>query len=345
MIALKRIAVSLVCLGLCCPSAALAWGPKGHTMINAIAARTLPKSMPAFVTSAAAQAEIATLGPEEDRLKGSGESWDRDYDPGHYLDLGDDCTIAGAVKLDALPSDMDAYDAALRAAGTSPYKQGYLPYNILDGWEQLRTDFGYWRVYAFLAAHGPNAATRARAAYAQHLRETLILRDIGVWGHFVADASQPLHVTIHYDGWGNYPNPHGYPQAKGLHAKFESRFVDEHATLPAVLAKVKPFVAPSMVEPGPSIAQAQMLARIERYLAATAATVPHVYQIEAQGGWDSGSPAAIALVDSRLAAGASELRDLIALAYDDSINIEIGYPASPVQAIVDGRANAGDSVF
>ena len=55
----------------------------------------------------------------------------------------------------------------------------------------------------------------------------LTLRDLGVWAHFVGDASQPMHVTVHYNGWGDGPNPEGFVTTAGLHAKFETGiFVD-----------------------------------------------------------------------------------------------------------------------
>lgn len=38
-------------------------------------------------------------------------------------------------------------------------------------------------------------------------RAKLSLRDRrSVWSHFHSDASQPLHVSAHYNGWGEYPN-------------------------------------------------------------------------------------------------------------------------------------------
>ena len=36
--------------------------------------------------------------------------------------------------------------AALQAVHTDSYHAGYLPYSIVDGWEQLAKDFAYWRV-------------------------------------------------------------------------------------------------------------------------------------------------------------------------------------------------------
>ena len=98
--------------------------------------------MPPFVRSSDAIAEIATLGPEEDRIKDAGQSWDDDFDPGHYVDIGDDGTILGVVRLDALPKDMAAYGHALAAANTDLFRAGYLPYSIIDGYERVFYTYG-----------------------------------------------------------------------------------------------------------------------------------------------------------------------------------------------------------
>ena len=116
---------------------AQAWGSVGHVMISRLGAQTLPASLPAFVRSQAAVDEIAILGPEPDRLKGAGKTFDADLDPAHYLDLGDDGRIGGSVALAALPPSQRDFDAALRAAGTDEYRTGYLPYAIIDGWQRV----------------------------------------------------------------------------------------------------------------------------------------------------------------------------------------------------------------
>ncbi|MGH8164345.1 MAG: hypothetical protein ACREP1_08440, partial [Rhodanobacteraceae bacterium] len=186
---------------------ARAWGSKGHTMINHLAAASLPAALPAFLRAPAAVRELAFLGPEEDDLKGSGREWDAAHDPGHYVDVLDDGRIAGETRLDDLPPTREAYDTALRAAGSDQYRAGYLPYSILDGWEQLRMDFAYWRVDSARAERASSARSRASAANDRTIEERLVVHDAGTWGHFVADASQPLHVTVHFNGWGDYPNP------------------------------------------------------------------------------------------------------------------------------------------
>jgi hypothetical protein len=49
-----------------------AWGATGHEWISGIAIEKLPHSVPAFVRTPEAAAEIAVLGRELDRSKGAG---------------------------------------------------------------------------------------------------------------------------------------------------------------------------------------------------------------------------------------------------------------------------------
>jgi hypothetical protein len=48
---------------------------------------------------------------------------------------------------------------------------------------------------------------------------------MGWLGHYTADGAQPLHDTIHHDGWLG-PNPKGYTTDPSIHGRFESQFVD-----------------------------------------------------------------------------------------------------------------------
>lgn len=316
------------------PNFALAWGEKGHSLVNHVAAAALPAGLPAFMRTQAAVNEITFLGPEEDDLKGSGQEWDAENDPGHYLDVLDDGTIAGNLTLHTLPATREAYDTELRAAHTDQYRQGYLPYSLLDGWEQLRMDFAYWRADEYRAAHAATSVLRAKAASDRAIEEQLILHDAGIWGHYVADAAQPLHVTVHFNGWGNYPNPNEFSTSHRVHAFFESDFVDKFVNPDAVVKAMSPESVPA--ESTTLVTQAQALAAIERYLTTSSGTVTRLYEIEKAGGFDRGSPEAVSFVTARLAFGASELRDLIAWAWNDSINEKIGYPAQPVRDILNG---------
>jgi hypothetical protein len=93
----SRIAALTLAAAAACAAPAFAWGQKGHTMVSDLGAKALAtqQQLPAFLTSGAAVYEIAYLGPEEDRLKGAGPSWDADNDPGHYLDIDDNGSVAG----------------------------------------------------------------------------------------------------------------------------------------------------------------------------------------------------------------------------------------------------------
>ncbi|MGD0052355.1 MAG: S1/P1 Nuclease [Vulcanimicrobiaceae bacterium] len=326
---------------LAAPLPAGAWGAQGHEIINGAAIAALPASVPAFLRGPAAHDEVELLGPEPDRMKGSGAPLDDDASPGHYVDAQDDDTIDG-IPLSALPKDRRAYDSALRAAPepSDQYSQGYLPYSIADGWEQLVRDFAYWRVDTVGATKAPTEAGRAFFAYDRSVREAVTLHDIGVWGHFVGDASQPLHVTVHFNGWNSarthYPNPAGFSDSHTVHARWETDLVRAVATEPLVLARV-PAVATS---------DAPILAQVGAYLTTTESFVPAVYKLEAAGGIDGRSPAATSLVLDRLAAGAAEMRNLIVEAWVASDDQKIGYPGIPVHdiesgAVVPTRAGVG----
>ncbi|MBV8374977.1 MAG: S1/P1 Nuclease [Candidatus Eremiobacteraeota bacterium] len=311
------------------PAEALAWGYSGHRIINLVAMRQLPSDVPSFLKDADAVAAVEDLGPEMDVLKGAGQSFDRDEDPGHYVDVGDDHRIAGMIALDALPADMEAYEKALESAGTDPYRIGYLPYTIADGWEQLRKDFAYWRVFSYLSTRADGDRDRAAFVADQHLREMLIVRDIGVWGHFVGDGSQPLHVTVHFnDG--------------GIHAPFEGEFVRNHVTVAAV-SHLVPAGGPRA--PEELISQNGLLSDVGTYLAATNAQEPQLYSIARQHGFAKATPEAVAFATARVADGARELRDLIVLAWDNSLYASVGYPELRVSDILNDRVHPGPMAF
>jgi hypothetical protein len=297
-------------------SPASAWGGAGHELVSRAGAQALPPTLPDFVRSAAAIDEITALGPELDRSKDAGRSHDLDRDPGHYTDIGDDGKIAGTVDPAALPVSREAYDTALRGAGTDQYKMGFLPYAIVDGWEQVAKDFAIWRVDRAGERRAADAGDRAWFAADRALRESLTLRDIGVWSHYVGDGSQPLHVSVHYNGWGNFPNPNGYTLSTKTHAAFESTFVRAHARLDGIVAHMRP-LAPS-AEP---IAQL-----VGAYLEASASHVVPLYELEKQGAFEKGTAPAVDFVDARLADGAAELRDLIVDAWNASATVKVGYP-------------------
>jgi hypothetical protein len=309
------LAVTLALL----PVPALAWGYVGHRMIGEVAARHFPAELPEFLRTASAVTQIGILSQEPDTSRSSGQPHDADLDPGHFLNVSDDGTVLGGPKLSALPPSREAYDTALRAVGTDEYKAGFLPYNIMDGWEQLIHDFALLRAYRGALSHAGDFHLNPvdRQGYSQlvSLREMIILRDLGYWAHFVEDASQPMHVSIHYNGWGSGPNPEAFTTTPGLHAKFESAFVNANMQEADIESVMEPFQHCDDTVP----------ACTARYLAATSQWTIKLYQLEKQGAFDSPTAESKAFAAQRLAAAANMLRNMVVDAWRASGQVQLGY--------------------
>ena len=324
--------LSLAAIALCAlaaPAPAFAWGSDGHRMIGALGMKTLPATLPAFLRTTAAAATIGYLAPEPDRIRGAGSVNDKEHDPAHFVDANDDLTVLGGPPLKALPLTREDYDTALRAVNSSQYKAGYLPYAIQAGYELVRKDMALYRLAVVGAKYAPTAKARAGYAADRSRRQMQLLEDIGIWSHFVGDGSQPLHVTVHYNGWGNYPNPQGFT-ADHIHSPFEAEYVHANVTQAAVQAAMA----------APKDCGCAINERIAAYLTDTAAAVTPLYGMWKVGDFATATPAGTAFATKYVARGAAELRDLIVMAWKDSDNATVGYPGTKVTEVEAGRAAA-----
>ena len=333
-----KLATLLTTLGLagavCAPAPALAWGGSGHRMIGQAAMESLPGDLPAFLRTPKAVEAVGELSREPDRWKGAGKVHDQNREPAHFLDLSDDGTVLGGPKLSALPPTREDYETALRGAGTNSWKAGWLPYSIVDGAQQLTKDFAMWRAEGVAIPLEKDAAHKAWLIRDRMLRETLILNAIGQLSHYVGDGSQPMHVTVHFNGWGDFPNPKGYTTGR-IHGMFEGDFVAANIREPAV----KGAMAPLKPQEGP------LEARAAAYLAATGAEVEPLYALEKAGGFQNGDARGVAFATARLGAGAGELRDLIVEAWTVSPKMTVGWPAVSIVDIQAGKADAYRSLY
>lgn len=124
----------------------------------------------------------------------------------------------------------------------------------------------------------------------------------------MGDGSQPLHVTVNYNGWVGKGNPSGYTTSHDIHWKFEGVYV---------AANIKPADVQPLLAPLHPIGDewTDYLA----YLRHAGTFVERVYQLDKQHGFDGGgTPEAKQFTEERLAAGASMLRDLIVAAWVQS---------------------------
>jgi hypothetical protein len=342
------IAITLTVTSLGAATRARAWGATGHGFISGIAIEALPAApggIPASVRTPEAAALIAELSREPDRSRGAGRVHGEERDPGHYANLDDDGTIAGVTPLSNIARTREDYDTALRARGVTQYKVGYLPYTIVDGWQQLVKDFAYWRTLtAVIEDPASSAERRAWALADRRNREMLTLRDLGVWSHYVGDASQPLHVTRHFDGWGPFPNPRAFTQEAGIHWRIEGPFVRAAVTRQTVAEGLRPYRA----------CACPFEMRVANYLTATRGFTGQLYELEANGAFAvakpssetvTPSPQGTAFITERLAAGAAELRDMIEDAWTASLDARVGYPEAAVRAILKSPALLTPEVF
>lgn len=333
---MKRLTrLALAALLAATPGAALAWGNTGHRFIGETAIAALPAELPAFLRTPQAATDVGEYSREPDRLKGAGKLFDNEHSPAHFVDLGDDGKIFGGPALSALPPMREDYDTALRAVGQDSWKAGYLPYAILDSYQRLAKDFAYWRVLKAAEANPKWKAHRAWFTADRRRREALILADAGRLSHFVGDGSQPLHVTIHFNGWGaDQPNPQGFSNAR-LHGPFESDLVQANVTRQMVKAKVAP----------PKAVGGPVEKRVADYLSATGALVIPFYEMEKAGGMAPGDPRGVALATQQIAVGASELRDLITDAWRVSASQTVGWKPVAVADVVAGKIDPYPALY
>jgi hypothetical protein len=271
-------------------TAAYAWGNEGHRLINRLAASTLPQSVPAFLRSEAAINEIEYLGPEPDRWRSIAEpELSAVQAPEHFIDL------EPADALGPFPHKRLDFEAKVFAAGLRPEKVGLQPWEATEVYERLKVALREYRTLS--AAKQDTRGVEAAALFYA-----------GWLGHYVGDASQPLHTTDKYNGWVG-PNPNGYTTAHQIHWQFEGPFVgaNEHEA----------DVRPRMTEP--KTLDGDIFDDYVAYIRHTATYVEKVYQLEKAGGFvDAGSQESRDFTADRLAAGASMLRDMIFTAWQES---------------------------
>lgn len=294
-------ALSLILL-LALPLPSLAWGTEGHRLVNRLAAANLPADMPAFLREQSAINEIEYLGPEPDRWRSLAEpELERAQAPEHFLEL------EPADALGPLPHNRLDFEAALFAHGQRPETVGLQPWQANEIWQRLKAAM---REYRRLAAPVP-ANPRDLASVQQ-----AVLFYAGWLGHYVGDGAQPLHTTLNHDGWEAPQNPHGFSASHGIHWRFEGTFVDANIAALAPQAETKiAALKPVAADP----ATGGIFESYVAYLRHSATYIDDVYAFDQAGGFTaSGTAASREFTAARLAAGASELRDLIYAAWLES---------------------------
>jgi S1/P1 Nuclease len=292
---LRRFAACILIAILFLPLSGFGWGSEGHRMVNRLAASALPADVPAFLRSEAAVSQIEYLGPEPDRWRSRAEpELSAAQAPEHFIDL------EPADALGPLPRNRLDFEASVFAHSERPEKVGLQPWETLEIWQRLKAAL---REYRRLAADKTANQNDLRAV------EQVAIFYAGWLGHYVGDGSQPLHTTINYDGWALKDNPKGFSTAHGIHWRFEGTFV---------AASIKESEAATKVT-APKLISGDIFDSYVAYLRHSATLVDTVYTFDKTGAFENGgTPESRSFTAERIAAGASELRDLIYTAWVES---------------------------
>jgi hypothetical protein len=316
---------------------AFAWGAYGHRLIGELGMRSLPPTAPAFLRAKGVDVTVGEFARELDRSKGAGRIHDTDRDPAHFADVDDNGRMLGGPLLTALPPTRKDYETAMRAVGTDSWNAGYLPYSMVDGWQQLVKDFSLWR--AVIAAEGATKDKARKRFYRldRVRREALIIRDIGFWAHYVGDASQPLHLTDHFNGWGDGPNPQGFTKDR-IHAPFEEDRTGPLTANPGAIAALMPAAKPCGCT--------DIMPTVVSYLQDTNRQVIPLYQMWKDGSLAAGDPRGEAFIRTRLAVGSGQLRDLVMDAWTASATMRVGYrPDYTIEEIASGKVDPWNDLY
>ena len=241
------------------PLTSFGWGEKGHLMVNRLAIDAAASSLPEFMN--ASREQLIYNGYEPDRWREESRS------PMHIAQAPDhffDSELWGPIP--TIEPDRYRFMEKLGARKVELIKIGYLPYAIVEQYGRLVNAFRHWR-----NAKTPEERESARANAVHYA---------GVMGHYVGDASQPMHMSVHYNGWlDNSPNPKGYTKDRGLHSRYESAYVNAAIEIAAVRPKVQ---APRRLN--------GVLGAITQHLSQGFGDLEPMYQLEKTGEFNPRQP-------------------------------------------------------
>jgi hypothetical protein len=265
------------------------WGRVGHDTVNEAATYGTPSEMPRFFHDAYPQ--LVWLGYDPDRWRRAGVLIEPMDPTHHYLDYE-------YVAHLELPPDRFAYldlqyrTDTLRLQGISNTAAGFLPWRIAELMQTLERQWQLW------------SSEQMTEVERDHVERSILFIS-GILGHYVGDAANPHHTTIHYNGWVLAPNPMGFANDCGVHSRFETVFVTKMVERRDVFDRVRP----------PIRRENYFDAALELVLDSHS-LVEQIYTLDRDGAFTgSGTPEGYDFAVSRLATAASWLRDFWWSAY------------------------------
>jgi len=242
------------------PVSVSAWGEKGHLMINRLAMDVAAPKLPEFMN--AAREQIIYNGFEPDRWRREEQTpMNNAQEVDHFFDS----EKWGAIS--TIPSDRYLFLQQL-VERKGDLKIGNLPYAIIENYGRLVNAFRFWRN---AKTPGDRQSASANAIYVA-----------GVLGHYVGDASQPMHLTIHHHGWAaTVSNSKRFTTDTGIHGRYEAAYVNIAIDANSVRRTVR---SPQRL--------ANVWDSIKQYLSQTFLEVVPLYELEKAGEFNPDQPRA-----------------------------------------------------
>lgn len=288
---------------LLCVSATGGWGPRGHEAANRAAVRSIPADGPVFLKEF--EDWIVKTGPLPDSWRGPSTPYSKAFeDPNHHW-YKENFSFLAEIPRNRFEFILKVYDEYLRikdkeptrAAWTNVLGTGTLPYAAMENFDRMTVAM---RLYRARIAEGTDESRREARYLAQD-----IAFYVGWLGHYTADGAQPLHNSIHVNGWKG-ANPKGFTTERSIHGRFESEFVDLVKVTEADLIPLMP-AARELDDP---------FAVIIGHVDNAASHVTEIYELDKEGAFTvPTNRAAAQLVRTQLVEAAALLRDLVSTAW------------------------------
>ena len=292
----------LLCGWLCVVEPAFPWGTRAHAVIDHTAVDTLPADGPVFLKKYADY--IAGSASIPDTWRSTSEPFSKiEEDPNHGW-FREQFAFMKEVPRSRYEFVLALYRQYLIIEKTDPENAkrmnvrwtGTLPYAAAEVYGHLVADMRLLR------------RERSAGQDAGFLEQTCAFY-VAWMGHYIGDGSQPLHDTIHHDGWQG-PDPQGYTRDPKIHGRFESQYVN---AIELSEEDIRGRVG------APGHLGGDVFDLILAYLDESATHVEAIYQLDKRNAFANPQDAeAKEMVYSRTAAGAQMLRDLVYRAWLES---------------------------
>ncbi|MCJ8155907.1 nuclease [Sphingomonas sp. LaA6.9] len=296
------------------PATAHAWGGTAHAVIDRAAIEAIPDDGPVFLRKYADY--VAASASLPDSWRGASENFSKiDEDPNHGW-FREQFTFVTPIPRSRYEFVLALYKHYEKIRDSDPETAqrtnvrwtGTLPYAAIEAYDRLVVCMRYVRK---AQAEGRDASVPEQHCAFQTIR----------LGHYIGDGSQPLHDSIHSDGWRG-DNPKGYTRDRSIHGRFESGFVD------AIGLTVKD-IAPRIG--APAHLSGDMFDAVLGFLDDAGDRMETVYELEKRDGFANHADKDVReMVYAQTAKGAAMLRDMICRAWAESASPPATVDPSPL---------------